>query len=175
MKGSRFSLLLTKFTTREEVVGPISIRGLKEDRYRRVTAGKLPEAELAFLDELFKGSSAILNTLLKMLNERVFENDGATVPVPLKLCLAASNEWPQAYEGGKELNALFDRLLFRKAVRPQQRQRGLHPPRRPQSQALHRIPPTHRRPLARRLRHGKHKGGCCRTWRQVSNLSEKPG
>ena len=66
-----------------------------------MTAGKLPEAELAFLDELFKGSSAILNTLLKMLIERVFENDGVTVPVPLKLCLAASNEWPQAYEGAR--------------------------------------------------------------------------
>jgi MoxR-like ATPase len=116
--GRRFSLLLTKFTTSEEVAGPVSIRGLKEDRYRRVTTGRLPEAELAFLDEIFKGSSAILNTLLKMLNERIFENDGEAVPVPLRLCLCASNEWPQAQEGGKELNALFDRLLFRKSVRP---------------------------------------------------------
>jgi MoxR-like ATPase len=117
MHGTKFSILLTKFTTPEEVVGPISIGALKEDRYRRVTAGRLPEAELAFIDEIWKASSAILNTLLRMLNERVFENDGASVPVPLRLCVAASNEWPSP-ETGKELTALMDRFLFRKAVRP---------------------------------------------------------
>jgi MoxR-like ATPase len=117
--GTRFSLLLTKFTTPEEVFGPISVAGLKEDRYRRVTTGKLPEAELAFLDEIFKASSAILNTLLRVLNEGTFENgDGAARPVPLQVCVAASNEWPQAQEGGKELAALFDRFLLRKTVRP---------------------------------------------------------
>src|SRR5205823_1979953 len=78
MHGRRFSILFTKFTCPEEVVGPISIAGLKEDKYRRVTTGKLPEAELAFLDEAFKGSSAILNTLLRILNERVFENGDGT-------------------------------------------------------------------------------------------------
>ena len=63
--------------------------------------------------------SAILNTLLRILNERVFENgDGSFVHVPLKLCVAASNEWPQSQEGGKELAALFDRFLFRRSVRP---------------------------------------------------------
>src|SRR5262249_21068596 len=93
------------------LAGPISIAGLKEDRYRRVTTGKLPEADLAFLDEIFKASSAILNTLLRLLNERVFENgDGPFVKVPLKLAVAAANEWPQSQEGGKELGALFDRL-----------------------------------------------------------------
>ena len=117
MHGTKFSILLTKFTVPEEVVGPISIAALKEDRYRRVTAGRLPEAELAFVDEIWKASSAILNTLLRMLNERTFENDGASVPVPLRLCVAASNEWPSP-ETGKELTALMDRFLFRKAVRP---------------------------------------------------------
>src|SRR5205807_7865904 len=115
--GKRFAILLTKFTVPEEVAGPISVRSLKDDHYRRVTTSRLPEAELAFVDEIWKASSAILNTLLRMLNERTFENDGASVPVPLRLCVAASNEWPSP-ETGKELTALLDRFLFRKAVRP---------------------------------------------------------
>jgi MoxR-like ATPase len=117
--GSKFSLLLTKFTTPEELFGPISVASLKEDRYRRVTTGKLPEAEMAFLDEIFKSSSAILNTLLRLLNEGTYENgDGVARAVPLLLCVAASNEWPQSQEGGKELAALFDRFVLRKTVRP---------------------------------------------------------
>ena len=65
------------------------------DKYVRVTTGKLPETEFCFLDEIFKASSAILNTLLKILNERTFDpGDGVVRTVPLKLCLAASNEWP---------------------------------------------------------------------------------
>jgi MoxR-like ATPase len=115
--GRKFSILLTKFTVPEEVAGPISVRSLKDDHYRRVTTGRLPEAELAFVDEIWKASSAILNTLLKILNERTFENDGTVMNVPLKLCVAASNEWPSS-ESGKELQALLDRFLFRKAVRP---------------------------------------------------------
>jgi MoxR-like ATPase len=117
MSARKFSVLLTKFTQVEEVMGPVSLAALKEDRYRRVTAGRLPEAEVCFVDEIWKASSAILNTLLKVLNERVFENDGAAVRVPLKLCVAASNEWPSP-DSGKELSALLDRFLFRKAVRP---------------------------------------------------------
>jgi MoxR-like ATPase len=95
------------------------VTGLKEDRYERITTGKLPEAELAFVDEVFKGSSAILNALLRILNERTFDRgDGKIVKLPLKMCLAASNEWPNSQEGGKELGALFDRFLLRKTVRP---------------------------------------------------------
>src|SRR4051794_742888 len=105
MEGRRFSILLTKFTTPEEVLGPISIAALKEDRYARVTANRLPEADVPFIDEVWKASSAILNTLLRLLNEGVFERDGAWVEAPLRLCVAASNEWPDA-EGGKELAAL---------------------------------------------------------------------
>jgi MoxR-like ATPase len=116
--GTRFSLLLTKFTTPEELVGPVSLAALKDDRYLRVTAGRLPEAEFCFLDELFKGSSAILNTLLRMLNEGTFDRgDGVARPVPLKLCVAAANEWPSP-DTGQELSALFDRFLLRAAVAP---------------------------------------------------------
>lgn len=115
--GSQFSVLFTKFTTPEEVFGPVSVKGLKEDVYRRVTAGKLPEAEFAFLDEVFKASSAILNTTLKVLNERSYDDGGGHKDCPLELCVAASNEWPTG-EDGKELGALFDRFLFRKTVRP---------------------------------------------------------
>ena len=118
MHGRKFSVLLNRFTTPEEVLGPISVAGLKADVYRRVTAGKLPEADLAFLDEVFKASSAILNVLLKILNERTHEvGDGTSIRVPLKLCVAAGNEWPSP-ETGKELAALFDRFCLRKSVRP---------------------------------------------------------
>src|SRR4051812_5542238 len=116
--GRTFSCLLTRFTTPEELFGPVSVAGLKEDKYRRVTVGKLPEADGCFLDEVFKGSSAILNTLLRILNERTFDNGGDVLSVPLRLCVAASNEWPAQQENGKELTALFDRFLLRKAVRP---------------------------------------------------------
>ncbi|MDB5313934.1 MAG: ATPase associated with various cellular 5 [Gemmataceae bacterium] len=122
--GTKYSILLTKFTVPEEVVGPVSLAGLKADKYVRVTAGKLPEADFAFVDETFKGSSAILNTLLKILNERVFDpGDGVVRPVPLKLCVGASNEWPSP-DTGKELSALFDRFLLRKAVSPIRSQAG---------------------------------------------------
>ena len=116
--GAKFAILFTKFTTPEECVGPVSLSALKADKYLRVTSGKLPEAEFAFLDEIFKASSAILNTLLKVLNERTFDaGDGVVKAVPLKLCVAASNEWPSP-DTGKELAALFDRVVLRRAVTP---------------------------------------------------------
>lgn len=116
--GTKYSILLTKFTVPEEVVGPVSLTGLKSDRYLRVTLGKLPEADFAYLDEIFKASSAILNTLLRILNERTYDvGDGVVKKCPLKLCVAASNEWPSP-DTGKELAALFDRFCFRKSVRP---------------------------------------------------------
>src|SRR3954470_5024294 len=118
MKGRKFSILLNRFSCPEEVLGTISVAGLKSDVYRRVTTGKLPEADLAFLDEVFKASSAILNVMLKILNERTYEvGDGTVIKVPLKLAVAASNEWPSP-ETGKELAALLDRFLLRKLVRP---------------------------------------------------------
>jgi MoxR-like ATPase len=124
MHGKKFSVLLTRFSTPEDVFGPISVAGLKADVYRRVTTGRLPEADMAFIDEIFKASSAILNALLKILNERTYEvGDGTTIRVPLRLCVAASNEWP-APETSKELAALFDRFCLRKSVVPIRTQAG---------------------------------------------------
>src|SRR4051794_8347719 len=108
--GTKFSILLTKFSTVEELMGPVSLTALKADKYLRVTTGRLPEADYAFVDEVWKASSAILNTLLRILNERTFDaGDGVVRTVPLKLCVAASNEWPSP-ETGKELTALLDRF-----------------------------------------------------------------
>lgn len=104
-----FAYLMTRFTTPEELFGPVSVSGLKRDEYRRVTAGKLVEAELVFLDEIFKASSAILNALLKIANERVFHNGDQEMQVPLISLFGASNEMPQ----GNELEALWDRFLLR--------------------------------------------------------------
>lgn len=116
--GTKFSVLMTKYTQPEELFGPVSLSALKHDKYLRVTTGKAPEAEFLYLDELWKASSAVLNTLLRLLNERVFDpGDGVARPVPLRLCLASSNEWPDS-ESGKELAAAFDRFVLRKEVRP---------------------------------------------------------
>jgi MoxR-like ATPase len=125
LHGRKFSMLVTKFSVPEEMFGPISVAGLKTDRYRRITTGKLPDCDVGFLDEIFKGSSAILNTTLRVLNERRFYNDGTDEICPLKLCIAASNEWPGEGEGGKELGALFDRFVLRRSVRPIGTDRGL--------------------------------------------------
>lgn len=118
MHGTKFTAQVNKFTTPEEILGPISVSGLKTDHYKRITSGKMPEADVVFLDEVFRASSAILNTMLQILNERTFRNDDVLVKCPLKLCVGASNDWPNSQEGGIELNALFDRFLFRKSVRP---------------------------------------------------------
>jgi MoxR-like ATPase len=112
-KGLRcFVYLLTKFTAPEELFGPISISGLKVDDYRRVTDRKLADVEFAFLDEIFKASSAILNYMLRLMNEREFENGRQTVKAPLISVFGASNELPQE----AELEALFDRFLLRMTV-----------------------------------------------------------
>lgn len=111
--GRFFEWQLTKMSTPEELFGPISLQGLKQDRYRRIPAGKLPEAEIAYLDETFKASSAILNTLLAAMNERVFFNDGQAIAMPLEMLVGASNELP---ENREELGALWDRFLIRHVV-----------------------------------------------------------
>jgi len=109
-----FERLLTRFSVPEELFGPLSLKALERDEYLRRTEGFMPEATIAFIDEIFKANSAILNTLLTLLNERVFDNGCARVPVPLQCLVGASNEPPES----EELEALFDRFLFRLSVAP---------------------------------------------------------
>lgn len=104
-----FQWLLTRFSTPEEVFGPVSLDGLKHDKFRRMTTGKLPEAHVAFLDEIYKANSAVLNSLLTAINERAFDNDGGRIAIPLETVVGASNELPE----GPELAALHDRFLLR--------------------------------------------------------------
>ncbi|UJF35888.1 AAA family ATPase [Paenibacillus hexagrammi] len=105
-----FDYLLTKFTTPDELFGPVSLQKLKQDEYMRLTEGYLPGARFAFLDEIFKANSAILNSLLSILNERIFFNGRDKQQVPLHFLMAASNELP---EDNEQLAALYDRFLFR--------------------------------------------------------------
>src|SRR5215207_3207079 len=109
-EGGYYYTLLSRTATPEQLFGPVSIRALENDSYARKTAGYLPEASVAFIDEIFKGNSAVLNGMLSILNERVFVNDGRRQPVPLKLCIGASNELPADRE---ELDALWDRFMLR--------------------------------------------------------------
>lgn len=110
-----FEYLLTRFTHPDELFGPISIPGLKQEDYRRLTEGFLPTAHVAFLDEIFKANSAILNSLLTLVNERVFHHGRHRDAVPLLGLVGASNEVP-APEAG--LSALYDRFLVRLTVPP---------------------------------------------------------
>lgn len=110
-----FEHLMQKFSTPEEVFGPISITELKKDNYIRKTEGFLPEAEFAFLDEIWKSSPAILNTLLTIINEKKFKNGSGVNKVPLKVLISASNETPPENQG---LDALYDRFLTRLFVPP---------------------------------------------------------
>ncbi len=109
-----FERLLTRFSVPEEVFGPLSLKALENDVYVRLTAGYLPTATIAFLDEVFKANSAILNALLGILNEREFDNGAKREPVPLIAVIGASNEVP----GEDELRALYDRFLVRRIVEP---------------------------------------------------------
>ncbi|MBX2810367.1 MAG: AAA family ATPase [Myxococcales bacterium] len=113
LEGAKlFEWLLTKFTTPEELFGPPSLPALESGRYERILDGKLPEAEVAFLDEVFKANSAILNALLALLAERKFHQGTQAIASPLETTIAASNELPDE----DELGALYDRFLLRFTV-----------------------------------------------------------
>lgn len=110
--GRYFSWLLNRTSDPAEILGPFSIKEMENDKFMRVTKGKLPEAEIAFLDEVFKCNEPTLNILLPIINEKLFYNNGKPVDVPLITLFAASNEFPEE----DSLMALYDRMMFRMYV-----------------------------------------------------------
>lgn len=110
-----FDYLMSRFSTPEEIFGPIDIAELKKNNLKRQTDGYLPTAHFAFLDEIWKSSPAILNTLLTIINERIYRSGKDRIKVPLKCLVCASNEFPPENQG---LEALYDRMIVRYFVGP---------------------------------------------------------
>ncbi|QSF13920.1 AAA family ATPase [Mycoplasma sp. Mirounga ES2805-ORL] len=114
-KCQHFECLLNNFSTPEEIFGPIKLSELNNDKFERKIEKYLPTANVAFLDEIWKASPAIQNTLLTIINEKIYKNGDKEIKCPLKLLIAASNELPQE---GMGLEALYDRFLIRYYVDP---------------------------------------------------------
>lgn len=113
-----FEYLVTKFTLPEEILGYPDIKRLRDEgRFVYITSGRLPDAEIAFLDEIFKGSSAILNALLSILNERTVFDGEKMVRTNIWAVFGASNEVPEE----PELRAMYDRFLYRHFLKPVRR------------------------------------------------------
>lgn len=112
VRAQGFQYLITRFTEPSEVFGPLDLKKFHEGVYHIATANMLPEAEVAFLDELFQGNSAILNGFLSIANERVFHNGPVRQWVPLLTLVGASNDLPE----DPALRAFADRFLLRAVV-----------------------------------------------------------
>jgi len=111
--GSKFfGYLLSPTTDPSELFGPVAVSKLLKDEYTRDTEGYLPNSNIAFLDELFRGSSAVLNSLLTILNERTFNNGKQVMTTPIQSIVAATNSFPQE----EALQAFCDRFLFRPTI-----------------------------------------------------------
>ena len=114
--ATSFEYLMSRFSTPDEIFGPVSISKLKDsDTYERVIDGYLPTADVLFLDEIWKAGPAIQNSLLTVLNEKIFRNGKQELKLPLKAVISASNELPAEGEG---LEALWDRFIVRYVVKP---------------------------------------------------------
>ena len=107
--GNYFQWMLNKTSDPSELLGPYSIKEMENDKFVRITTGKLPEAHIAFIDECFKANAPVLNIMLPIMNEKIFYNDGKPNDIPLMTMIGASNEGPE----DESLAAFYDRFLFR--------------------------------------------------------------
>lgn len=112
-RDSFFYILLNKFSTVEELIGPVSLKGLENDRYIRILKGRLAEAEIGMIDECFKANSGILNSLLSASNERKISDGEKEISIPLKVLVGASNEVPDKDDN---LDAFYDRFILKSYI-----------------------------------------------------------